>query len=46
MDLSEKDFQAYIMEKFNGGFDYTFECVGNVVTMVFFTDKAISIYTA
>jgi len=25
--------QNYLVEKFNGGFDYTFECIGNVNTM-------------
>uniref|UniRef100_A0A7E4WE22 S-(hydroxymethyl)glutathione dehydrogenase n=1 Tax=Panagrellus redivivus TaxID=6233 RepID=A0A7E4WE22_PANRE len=29
----DKPFQAYLVEKFNGGFDYTFECIGNVHTM-------------
>lgn len=26
--------QAYLIEKYNGGFDYTIECVGQVETMV------------
>ncbi len=26
-------FQQVCVEKFNGGFDYTFECIGNVKTM-------------
>lgn len=29
----DQSFQSYLVEKFNGGFDYTFECVGNVKTM-------------
>ncbi|CAB3397879.1 unnamed protein product [Caenorhabditis bovis] len=34
LDLpSGKTFQAWLVENFNGGFDYTFECVGNVHTM-------------
>lgn len=28
-----KQIQAFLIENFNGGFDYTFECVGNVHTM-------------
>ena len=28
--------QQYLVEKFDGGFDYTFECVGNVEVMVRF----------
>jgi S-(hydroxymethyl)glutathione dehydrogenase/alcohol dehydrogenase len=28
-----KPLQEYLVEKFNGGFDYTFECVGNVRAM-------------
>jgi S-(hydroxymethyl)glutathione dehydrogenase / alcohol dehydrogenase len=30
---SETPFQQILCEKFDGGFDYTFECVGNVNTM-------------
>ncbi|MFH4973964.1 hypothetical protein AB6A40_000673 [Gnathostoma spinigerum] len=26
-------FQSYLVDKYNGGFDYTFECIGNVSTM-------------
>ncbi|CAI4223385.1 unnamed protein product [Auanema sp. JU1783] len=26
-------FQSWLVEKFDGGFDYTFECIGNVQTM-------------
>lgn len=29
-----KNLQTYLVEKFNGGFDYTFECIGNVQCMV------------
>lgn len=36
IDRGGKPFQAYLVEKYNGGFDFTFECVGNVNTMVFF----------
>uniref|UniRef100_A0A915B3Y9 S-(hydroxymethyl)glutathione dehydrogenase n=4 Tax=Parascaris univalens TaxID=6257 RepID=A0A915B3Y9_PARUN len=25
--------QSYLVDKYNGGFDYTFECIGNVATM-------------
>ncbi len=28
----DKPFQQILVEKFNGGFDYTFECIGNVHT--------------
>ncbi|CCD72435.1 Alcohol dehydrogenase class-3 [Caenorhabditis elegans] len=28
-----KSFQAWLVEQFDGGFDYTFECIGNVHTM-------------
>ncbi|EPB78633.1 tetratricopeptide repeat protein [Ancylostoma ceylanicum] len=28
-----KPFQAWLVENFDGGFDYTFECIGNVNTM-------------
>ncbi|KAH7725096.1 Alcohol dehydrogenase class-3 [Aphelenchoides avenae] len=28
-----KNLQTYLVEKFNGGFDYTFECIGNVQCM-------------
>lgn len=30
---ADKPFQQVLVEKFNGGFDYTFECIGNVHTM-------------
>ncbi|KAI1720765.1 alcohol dehydrogenase groES-like domain-containing protein [Ditylenchus destructor] len=30
---ADKSFQSYLVEKFDGGFDYTFECVGNVNLM-------------
>lgn len=30
---SSQSFQSYLIDKFDGGFDYTFECVGNVLTM-------------
>lgn len=33
-NVSDKSFQSYLVEKYNGGFDFTFECVGNVNTMV------------
>lgn len=33
LDFGETPFQQVCVEKFNGGFDYTFECVGNVKTM-------------
>jgi S-(hydroxymethyl)glutathione dehydrogenase/alcohol dehydrogenase len=29
----DKPLQGYLVEKYNGGFDYTFECIGNVNTM-------------
>uniref|UniRef100_A0A914CBU1 S-(hydroxymethyl)glutathione dehydrogenase n=1 Tax=Acrobeloides nanus TaxID=290746 RepID=A0A914CBU1_9BILA len=29
----DKPFQQYLVENFNGGFDYTFECIGNVHCM-------------
>ncbi|CAD5224817.1 unnamed protein product [Bursaphelenchus okinawaensis] len=29
----DKPFQQYLVDKFDGGFDYTFECIGNVNTM-------------
>lgn len=29
----DKPFQQYLVEKYDGGFDYTFECIGNVNTM-------------
>jgi len=32
-EAGDKPFQSYLVERFNGGFDYTFECVGNVHTM-------------
>uniref|UniRef100_A0A8R1IKT2 S-(hydroxymethyl)glutathione dehydrogenase n=2 Tax=Caenorhabditis japonica TaxID=281687 RepID=A0A8R1IKT2_CAEJA len=28
-----KSFQAWLVDNFDGGFDYTFECIGNVHTM-------------
>uniref|UniRef100_A0AC35UHN4 S-(hydroxymethyl)glutathione dehydrogenase n=1 Tax=Rhabditophanes sp. KR3021 TaxID=114890 RepID=A0AC35UHN4_9BILA len=30
---TDKSFQAYLVDKYNGGFDYTFECIGNVNCM-------------
>uniref|UniRef100_A0A0N4VPD5 S-(hydroxymethyl)glutathione dehydrogenase n=1 Tax=Enterobius vermicularis TaxID=51028 RepID=A0A0N4VPD5_ENTVE len=30
---SSQPFQSYLVDNFDGGFDYTFECVGNVNTM-------------
>ncbi|PIO74650.1 S-(hydroxymethyl)glutathione dehydrogenase/class III alcohol dehydrogenase [Teladorsagia circumcincta] len=30
---AEKTLQAWLVEQFDGGFDYTFECIGNVNTM-------------
>uniref|UniRef100_A0AC34Q530 Alcohol dehydrogenase n=2 Tax=Panagrolaimus sp. JU765 TaxID=591449 RepID=A0AC34Q530_9BILA len=32
-DAGDKPFQNYLVEKYDGGFDFTFECVGNVNTM-------------
>lgn len=32
-DFPDKPFQQTLIEKFDGGFDYTFECIGNVNTM-------------
>lgn len=29
----DKSFQSYLVDKYDGGFDYTFECIGNVKTM-------------
>jgi S-(hydroxymethyl)glutathione dehydrogenase/alcohol dehydrogenase len=29
----DKPFQQLLVEKYDGGFDYTFECIGNVNTM-------------
>uniref|UniRef100_A0A915EMF3 Alcohol dehydrogenase-like C-terminal domain-containing protein n=1 Tax=Ditylenchus dipsaci TaxID=166011 RepID=A0A915EMF3_9BILA len=29
----DQNLQSYLVDKFNGGFDYTFECVGNVNLM-------------
>ncbi|CAJ0962839.1 unnamed protein product, partial [Mesorhabditis belari] len=29
----DKSFQAWLVDTFDGGFDYTFECIGNVNTM-------------
>lgn len=31
---ADKPFQQYLVDTFDGGFDYTFECIGNVHTMV------------
>ncbi|CAJ0577699.1 unnamed protein product, partial [Mesorhabditis spiculigera] len=28
-----KSFQSWLVEEFDGGFDYTFECIGNINTM-------------
>lgn len=36
-DYPEKSLQEVVMEKTDGGFDYTFECIGNVHTMVCFS---------
>ena len=33
LDYPDKPFQQTCVEKFDGGFDYTFECIGNVGTM-------------
>lgn len=33
LDYPDKPFQQTLVEKFDGGFDYTFECIGNVNTM-------------
>ena len=33
LDYADKPFQQTCAEKFDGGFDYTFECIGNVGTM-------------
>lgn len=30
---ADKPFQQVLVEKYDGGFDYTFECIGNVGTM-------------
>lgn len=30
---ADKPFQQVLCDKFNGGFDYTFECIGNINTM-------------
>jgi S-(hydroxymethyl)glutathione dehydrogenase/alcohol dehydrogenase len=30
---SDKPFQQYLVDNFDGGFDYTFECIGNVKIM-------------
>lgn len=30
---ADKPFQQQLVEKYNGGFDYTFECIGNVGVM-------------
>lgn len=33
-DIEDKGpIQNYLLEKYDGGFDYTFECIGNVNTM-------------
>ena len=36
--------QQYLVEKFDNGFDYTFECVGNVEVMVNRTGLPIIVY--
>jgi S-(hydroxymethyl)glutathione dehydrogenase/alcohol dehydrogenase len=33
LEYPEKPFQQTLVDMFDGGFDYTFECVGNVNTM-------------
>ena len=33
VDLGGKSLQAWLVDKYAGGFDYTFECIGNVATM-------------
>ena len=33
LDHQGKPFQQTLVDKFDGGFDYTFECIGNVNTM-------------
>ena len=33
LDYPDKPFQDTLIEKFDGGFDYTFEAIGNVNTM-------------
>ena len=33
LNHKEKPFQQYLVDQFDGGFDYTFECIGNVKTM-------------
>ncbi|VDM46146.1 unnamed protein product [Toxocara canis] len=30
---SGRSFQSFLVDQYNGGFDYTFECVGHVATM-------------
>ena len=32
-DYPDKPFQQTLVDLFDGGFDYTFECIGNVHTM-------------
>lgn len=32
-DFGDRPIQEVLIERFGGGFDYTFECVGNVKTM-------------
>jgi len=33
LDYPDKPFQSTLVEKFDGGFDYTFEAIGNINTM-------------
>jgi len=33
LDYPDKPFQQTLVDKFDGGFDYTFECIGNINTM-------------
>ncbi len=33
LDFPNKPFQQVLVENYDGGFDYTFECIGNVNTM-------------
>lgn len=33
LDYPDKPFQNTLVDKFDGGFDYTFECIGNIHTM-------------
>jgi S-(hydroxymethyl)glutathione dehydrogenase/alcohol dehydrogenase len=32
-DYPDKPFQQTLVDLFDGGFDYTFECIGNIHTM-------------